>query len=81
MVHDHEAPKHANRRLYEIKVLVELDEAELEPLTDGPSRVVCPHDVQQEPERRCPRRWFSSSTLLDAGRPPAGETCSTGEPS
>jgi len=54
------------RPLYEIRVLVEAeDQEEVDALVAATERLICPYDVAQHPDHRCPRRWFIITRSLD----------------
>jgi hypothetical protein len=58
----HDAP--VAKRLWEIKVLVEVESAEeVERLARKIETDICPHPMDAHPEH-CPMRWFIISTRL-----------------
>lgn len=52
--------------LHEIRVLVETDDDVLvDQLIERIEPLICLHDVAEEPDHRCPNRWFILASQLD----------------
>jgi hypothetical protein len=39
---------------------------EIDALVEATEKLICPYDVAEHPDHRCPRRWFVIATLLPA---------------
>ena len=52
--------------VYEIRLLVEAeDRADVDPFVEAVKRLACPISLEDDPDHRCPRRWFLVSSALD----------------